>query len=395
MRNWKEALDELDLTTAEGLEAAKRLFVKQSRQQKIESLKSEDIDDAQTLDIFGAIREYNDFVGKPERRIPFLQEAPSREETDAYKPEFLIDNWMPANRLTMLTGPGGTGKSYLALQHVCGLAMGIADHYLRGYHGTDEEMYSEKNNAFRKAPIDVVIASYEEDLAETWKRIAWICDALGWADYDTLRERIRFVDLKMFGPIWGVGEDTHMAIRAKLLDIGDWLLSECRSDDFKARLLMLDPSAGAFGGSEIARESVREFCSHLNGWGQENDCATLLIAHPNKAGDDYSGSTDWLGSCRAMWTLRAEKENRGTKNKPDWHHWYQLTNVKQNYAAPQRAIYLRKIQTGTKWTPIWEACSQDEAETFYKAYHGTQSTRTQENTDDDNSELTDLIAASL
>ena len=334
-----------------------------------------------------------DQLDRLDRDPPVLESAPTCEETDAYEPEFLIDNWMPANRLTILTGTGGIGKSYLALQHIAGLALGITDYFLKQYHDTPEELYSENSHAFRKDPIKVVIASYEEDLLETWKRLDRICDRLGWADRRALRENISFVDLKMFGPIWGVGQDTHMAIRAKLLEVGDWLLNECK--DFDARLLMLDPSAGVYGASEIARESVREFCSYLNGWGQdpEVECATLLIAHPNKTGDDYSGSTDWLGSCRAMWTLRAEKENRAKrKNDPaDWHHWYQLTNVKQNYAAPQRAVFLRKIErTDGIWTPVWEKCSQKEAEAFYDAYNNpTEQGNTQEDTNND-ADLIDL-----
>ena len=312
---------------------------------------------------------------------PKLEEAPKREDIDKYQMEFLIDNWMPADRLTILTGPGGTGKSYLALQHIAGLAMGVTDYFLKPYHGTIDELYSENPHTFRKDPIKVVIASYEEDLSETWKRIATICDQLGWADYDKLTKQIRFVDLKMFGPIWGVEQDTHLANRAKLLEIGDWLLSQC--DAFDARLLMLDPSAGAFGGSEIARESVREFCSYLNGWGQQVNCATLLIAHPPKSGDDYSGSTDWLGSCRAMWTLRAEERTTGTSKDKEIHHWYQLTNVKQNYAAPQRAVYLKKIyhKTEKRWTPIWKICAQEDAKVFYNDYH---SPKPPEDTDNDN-----------
>ena len=313
------------------------------------------------------------------REMPQLQDAPSREKTDTYQPEFLIDNWMPANRLTMLTGPGGTGKSYLALQHVVGLAMGVADHQLKPCHGNIEDEATITPDPFRKDPIKVVIASYEEDLQETWKRIARICDWLGWPDYDHLVNQIRFVDLRMFGPIWGVEQDTHLAIRAKLLEIGDWLLSE--SQAFGARLLMLDPSAGAFGASEISRESVREFCSYLNGWGQAVNCATLLIAHPPKSGEDYSGSTDWLGSCRAMWTLKVEKEQK--------REWYQLTNVKQNYAAPQRDVPLRKIEntTESRWTPIWEKCSQPKAEAFYQQYQNptpTHSPETKESIDGTN-----------
>ena len=344
-----------------------------------------------------------DKLDRLDRDPPVLESAPSREETDNYQPEFLIDNWMPANRLTLLTGPGGTGKSYLALQHVVGLALGVSNHQLTAINKLPAVVESMPPHdalrhvdpqARKKDPIKVVIASYEEDLAETWKRIAWICDCLRWADYDTLREQIRFVDLKMFGPMWGVGQDTHMAIRAKLLEVGDWLLNECK--EFGARLLMLDPSAGVYGGNENARESVREFCSYLNGWGQDPDvqCATLLIAHPNKAGDDYSGNTDWLGSCRAMWVVRVEKENKGTKQNPIWVYWYQLTNVKQNYAAPQRSVYLKKIKgDDDKWTPIWVKCEKKESEAFYKAYHNTESTSsTQEDAADDES---DAIAESI
>ena len=342
--------------------------------------------------------QFLDQLDRLDRDPPVLESAPTRKDTDAYKPEFLIDNWMPANRLTILTGTGGIGKSFLALQHIAGLTMGITDYFLKPYHRTVEELYSENSHAFRKDPIKVVIASYEEDLAETWSRIAKVCDWLGWSDYDKLAKQIRFVDLKMFGPLWGVGQDTHLAIRAKLLEVGDWLLKECKG--FGARLLMLDPSAGVYGANENARESVREFCSHLNGWGQEVDCATLLIAHPNKAGE-YSGNTDWLGSCRAMWKIGVEEENRGTKNNPEWHYWYQLTNVKQNYAAPQRAVYLKKIKDGTEWTPIWvKLHDKKEAEEFYKEYRNPteQSTRNgedtpQEDTHDD--PLTDLIANSL
>ena len=346
--------------------------------------------------LFNAL-QFLDQLDRLDRVPPVLESAPTRKDADAYLPEFLIDNWMPANRLTILTGTGGIGKSFLALQHIAGLTMGITDYFLKPYHGTVEKLYSENSHAFRKDPIKVVIASYEEDLSETWKRIASVCDWLGWSDYDKLAKQIRFVDLKMFGPLWGVGQDTHLAIRAKLLEVGDWLLKECK--DFGARLLMLDPSAGVYGANENARESVREFCSHLNGWGQQVNCATLLIAHPNKAGE-YSGNTDWLGSCRAMWKIGVEEENKGTKTNPEWHYWYQLTNVKQNYAAPQRAVYLKKIKDGTEWTPIWVKCSQKEAEEFYKEYRNPteQSTRngedtTQEDTDDD--PLTDLIANSL
>ena len=125
--NWDdyEALNELGKTIAE-----------QDRQTLIDNFKAEmamplpDKDlEARSKAIEGRqiairnIQTLNAILGIGQEN-PIVESAPLREETDKYEPEFLIDKWMPANRLTILTGPGGTGKSYLALQHVCGLGYG-------------------------------------------------------------------------------------------------------------------------------------------------------------------------------------------------------------------------------------------------------------------------------
>ncbi len=75
-----------------------------------------------------------------------------------------------------------------------------------------------------------------------------------------------------------------------------------------ARLLILDPLAAVFGGSENDRAAVREFVSALDRWGREHRCAILLIAHPPKPASGapaprYSGSTDWRNAARTVWTL--------------------------------------------------------------------------------------------
>ena len=154
-----------------------------------------------------------------------------------------------------------------------------------------------------------------------------------------------------------------------MLPLGEYLLSECQR--VGAKLLVLDPSAAVYGGSEIARESVREFTSALNAWCREAGCATLLIAHPPKSGDDYAGSTDWLGSCRAMWTLRQEERTEGRSENKETYKWYQLSNITKNYAPPQAPILLQKIKYNDGgYAPIWTPCeSQSEAEAFYTAYH--------------------------
>ena len=359
MSDWKKAIENLNLTDSKDLETAKRLFVEYNRANLIAQIPEME-DNEQILDTFGAIREYNNFIERSERPQPALDAAPSLDEIESYRMKFLIDNWMPANRLTLFTGPGGTGKSYMALQYVIALASGVKNRTLTQNHNLLPP---------DKEPIKIIVASYEEDLIETWSRIHTICRTLGWANYEMVSEQIKFVDLKMFGPLWGVQEDTHLATRSKMLETGKWLFDQCV--EFEASLLMLDPSAGAYGGSEISRESVREFCSFLNGWGQENECATLLISHPPKTGADYSGSTDWLGSCRALWTLKPESYTEGTGPSKVTIEWYQLGNAKQNYTAPQRAIPVRKIKSHSTqyFTPVWEGCTQEEAIDFYQQYN--------------------------
>ena len=390
-----DQIKQLDLTTADGRAEAQRLIAAKRFDDAIKQLHA--AAEASEVDAEGLENQFKglEILSKfqSERPQPLLEEAPALDEIESYQMEFLIDNWMPANRLTIFTGPGGTGKSYLALQHVAALAMGVTGYRVRPHYGSIEDFYNFHQDAFQKKPVNIVVASYEEDLMETWKRLLRVCEWLGWANYDILKERIRFVDLKMFGPIWGVQEDIHLATRSKLLELGEWLFKQTQS--FGARLLMLDPSAGAYGGSEISRESVREFCSYLNGWGQETECATLLIAQKPKTDSDYSGSTDWLGSCRALWTLKAEKEIEGAGKTKETFEWYQLTNVKQSYTAPQRAVCLRKIKDETRggWTPIWEACSQEDALVFYKAYHNPSQPAASK--EEDNDDESDLIADAI
>ena len=379
----------LDLTTKQGVDQANLILApyvheKASLDLKaaIHQLENEDdplkryplLDDVEKA--YKAIVNAQHTLGQD---MPPFECAPKQEEVDKYEMEFLVDNWMPADCLTILTGPGGIGKSYLSLQYVAALGMGYnANTY--ALMPDDNEIPDDE----KQEPIDIVIASYEETRLEVWKRIKRICQELQWADYDMLSKHIHYVDLQGMGPAWGVATGDHLALRSKMLPLGEYLLS--KSKDLGARLLVLDPSAAVYGGSEIARESVREFTSALNAWCRKAGCATLLIAHPPKSGDDYAGSTDWLGSCRAMWTLQQKQRTEGTGVNKKSFSWYQLSNINKNYAPPQAPIFLRKIKyEDGGYTPIWTPCAdQTEAEIFYKEYQQTwQDNTQQEDTHDD------------
>ena len=378
---------DLDLTTKQGIDQANLILAPYVHEKASLDLKvaihqlENEADPANRYPLIDDAEKAYRAITRTQRALgegmPPFENAPPLDEVESYEMDFLIDGWMPADCLTMLTGPGGIGKSYLSLQCVAALAM--------GYNAKAWALMPEVDNPIpdheKKDPIDIVIASYEETRLEVWKRIKRICDTLHWADYHTLSMRIHYVDLQGLGPAWGVPDDTHLAIRSKMLPLGEYLLS--KSKELGARLLVLDPSAAVYGGSDIARESVREFTSAINAWCREVGCATLLIAHPPKTGDDYAGSTDWLGSCRSMWVLRKEER----KGEQKTFNWYQLTFPPKNYAPLQAPVFLRKIKEGGYYTPIWTPCdSQDEAEAFYNKYSqawGQVASTPQENTHDD------------
>ena len=381
--------ENIDFTDDKQFDKVDKEITKQDRDQLIDALKislnlplsDDNGDKAKAIDdrtsLRNALKKLNRELNQ--KPMPSFERAPSTEELDKYEMEFLIDNWMPADCLTILTGPGGIGKSYLSLQYVAALAMGVDANTYALMPDDDPEIDKDK-------AIKVVIASYEETQLEVWKRIKRICDELKWADYKTLSQRIHYVDLQGMGPAWGVATGDHLALRSTMLPLGEYLLSKSQEKEIGARLLVLDPSAAVYGGSEIARESVREFTSALNAWCRKAGCATLLIAHPPKSGDDYAGSTDWLGSCRAMWTLQQKQRTKGTGVNKKSFSWYQLSNITKNYAPPQAPIFLRKIKhEDGGYTPIWTPCGdQTEAEDFYKEYqHTWQDNTQQEDTQDD------------
>lgn len=306
------------------------------------------------------LHELDDLEEQLQQPMLTPQQIPERQEAMDFRREWLIKGWLPANTLTLFTGQGGIGKSYLTLQVVAALTMGLKDCYL------DPLSDSQEFETLEGGPINVVYASYEDEPIESAQRLCQIQGMLQWPDYQLIREKLTFVDMKLHGPIWGVSEEKHVSTRGHMLPTGDALLQICK--EAGAHLLVLDPLAGAFGGNENDRTAAREFAAYMSGWAQENECAILSIAHPPKTkGVDYSGSTDWEGSCRSMWSLKIEEDTIGTRNG-EKERRYTLTNVKRNYAAPQEDIYLQKSKVSDGWSPVWLKCKKEEAIEFFKNY---------------------------
>ena len=255
--------------------------------------------------------------------------------------QWLIDDRLPAGRVALLTGEGGAGKSRLALQLAAGIASG----------GDDGEWIVSPGRMMRlgsAVPTDgasVVFASCEDEPEEFYRRLHQISGrAAPWVKPERL-EKLRIVNLVGEGPVWAPPQGRHISTMAELTVTGERVRRLCEQEN--ARLLVLDPLAAAYAADENARGLVRAFVSHWDAWGQTNNCAVLILAHPPKsAGISYAGSTDWQGAARALWTLQAEIDKSSDANPRTW----RLEFVKGNYGPKPEPLRLRwDAGSGLRW----------------------------------------------
>ena len=278
-------------------------------------------------------------------RWPLADVAADVADLDAERTAWAVDGWLPRGRVAMLTGKGGSGKSRLALQLAAALAGGMAD-WLPG------------SGALIDADVTgraAVLATYEDPPALIAHRLDELAAAMRapdvnlprWPTRDDLRGRLYVADMAGKGPIWGPRPGQSADARGALLPAGDSLRRYC--ERVGARLLVIDPLAGAFGASENARAAVREFLADLDAWTRAADCTVLTVAHPSRSSDsDYpaSGSTDWLNGVRAVWELARRDDADAPADV------YRLTLTKSNYSAAAD-VDVASPYKGARWR--WHA----------------------------------------
>ena len=199
------------------------------------------------------------------------------------------------------------------------------------------------------APAPVVYASWEDEDDEQLRRLSLISGpAAPWCT-PTRCQTLHALDLVGEGPTWGMPAGRLASSTLHLLPTGQRVRSF--AEDIGARLLILDAAAAAFSGNENDRALVRAFLASWDAWARLNNCTVLLLAHPPKSGDPFSGSTDWLNACRVGITLsRAKVGAEPTKGKDRRRVAWKLELVNQNYAAKAKPFEVSlESEGGLRW----------------------------------------------
>jgi len=198
------------------------------------------------------------------------------------------------------------------------------------------------------------VASWEDEDAEVHRRLRDLPVPI-----KALGNRLHYVDCAEWGPLWAPQESGsgHVQTVAELTGAGRRLRRLCERE--KARLLVIDPLAAAYGSDENVRALVRQYMASWDAWGRAHKCAVLMIGHPPKGGgsredgDDnwWSGSTDWPAAARGAWALRFEKANVGARSVKTRPERTFLECMKPSYGPFPETVDLEA--DGVTWRTIW------------------------------------------
>ena len=300
---------------------------------------------------------------------------PDRSLISNWRPEelrvsrpFILDNWLPSGRPAILFADGGVGKTWLGLALCTGIAcpppLG-AKAWLHSREITDVGVPAIGEEFQRGAPV--LFATYEDEMPDIFYRLSAIrfggtgAQKGDWRNWELSRDMPNLQVLDMvglgLGPCWGTPEGELTNRRNELLPAGEALRKV--AEDHGAQLVVIDSLAACYASNENERGSVHEFLRSWDEWGRSRDCATLFIAHTNKAGE-FSGSTAWHNAVRTRWHIGYEKIGEKPKNnQPDLRASVPvLTCEKVNYGEkPEHGVYLARGKGGR-----WEATARPAAE---------------------------------
>lgn len=184
--------------------------------------------------------------------------------------------WLPLHQTTMLTGPGGVGKS-LFEQCLC-TAIALGKPFLG--------METTQRNA--------LYVTCEDDADELWRRQDAICAAFDVGHRDLVG--------KLFLSSLAGEADTAIAMEGEggtLEKTARWRQLAATCEDNQIGLYAFDNATDALAADHSSLHQVAAFVNLLTGLAIKQDGAAMILHHPNKAGDDWLGSVAWHNKVRS------------------------------------------------------------------------------------------------
>jgi RecA-family ATPase len=198
--------------------------------------------------------------------------------------QWVVQDRVPANNVTLLSGEGSVGKSILAMQLAAVVAINASSAIDLDWLGQ------------LPAGGPVVYLTCEEDRDETAHRLEAIAKHYGTTRKELMRNLYMISRVGLFSLLVEVAREQLKATEL-------WQLLHSQAIAIKPRLIVIDTAADVFGGNEINRQQTRQFITMLRGLAIEVGAGVLLIAHPSlegiRSGSGLSGSTAWHNSVRA------------------------------------------------------------------------------------------------
>ncbi|WP_294275080.1 AAA family ATPase [uncultured Sphingomonas sp.] len=223
---------------------------------------------------------------------------------------WVIRKLVPDRQVTFFTAQGGGGKSYTSLSLAASVALGALAF---GFSTT-------------RGPA--LYLTCEDDDDENHRRLIGVANALN-VGLDGFANKLfvkSLVDRRDKG-IAHLDQNTNKLRTEPLFhELRSTLLT------LRPKLVILDNVAHLFEGNENIRAHVASFLGLLNSLAIEADCAIILIGHPNKAGDSFSGSTAFQNQVRSHIHMKVDEDD------PDRR---ELTLAKAKYARLEEPVMLR------------------------------------------------------
>lgn len=232
-------------------------------------------------------------------------------QIDPTPKRFAMAGMIPEGEVTLFTGPGGTNKSTFGLQLcVCAAA---AVPMLRVHVEPSAALY---------------VTAEDDDRENHW-RLAKIARATG-NTLDALAGKLSVVSLR--GRL--NNELATFDAEGRLRRAPAFSLLRGTIEVTGSKLVVLDNVGHLFIGNENDRGQVTGFVNLLYQLCRELGVTIVLIAHPNKAGDTYSGSTAWLNAVRSQIVIQRPEDGPDPDARV-------LTLGKANYARPDQQLEFR------------------------------------------------------